>query len=160
MWATPTVLQVFNSEVRVLFYSEKVKKAAIIAYNAHKNQTDKGGYPYIMHTIHIAEQMETEEETIAALLHDVVEDTDISFEYLKKEGFSDNVLDCLKILTRTPREDYMEYIKKIKKAGGIALKIKKADMAHNMIKERISEKLPTDKSRMEKYRAAFDILNG
>ena len=143
-----------------MFYSEKVKKAALIAYNAHKDQLDKGGYPYIMHPIHIAEQMETEDETIAALLHDVIEDTDIGFDYLKKEGFSDTVINCLKILTKDPNEDYMDYIRKIKKTGGIALKIKKADMAHNMIAERISKKIQSDESRMEKYRAAFDILNG
>ena len=143
-----------------MFYSEKVKKAALIAYNAHKDQSDKGGYPYIMHPIHIAEHMETEDETIAALLHDVIEDTDIGFEYLKKEGFSDTVINCLKILTKDPNEDYMDYIRKIKKTGGIALKIKKADMAHNMIAERISKKIQSDESRMEKYRAAFDILNG
>ena len=143
-----------------MFYSEKVKKAALIAYNAHKDQSDKGGYPYIMHPIHIAEQMETEDETIAAaLLHDVIEDTDIGFDYLKKEGFSDTVINCLKILTKDPNEDYMDYIRKIKKTGGIALKIKKADMAHNMIDERISKKIQSDESRMEKYRAAFDILN-
>ena len=143
-----------------MFYSEKVKKAALIAYNAHKDQSDKGGYPYIMHPIHIADQMETEDETIAALLHDVIEDTDIGFDYLKKEGFSDTVINCLKILTKDPNEDYMDYIRKIKKTGGIALKIKKADMAHNMIAERISKKIQSDESRMEKYRAAFDILNG
>ena len=143
-----------------MFYSEKVKKAALIAYNAHKDQSDKGGYPYIMHPIHIAEQMETEDETIAALLHDVIEDTDIGFDYLKKEGFSDTVINCLKILTKDPNEDYMDYIRKIKKTGGSALKIKKADMAHNMIAERISKKIQSDDSRMEKYRAAFDILNG
>ncbi len=143
-----------------MFYSEKVRKAALIAYNAHKDQSDKGGYPYIMHPIHIAEQMETEDETIAALLHDVIEDTDIGFDYLKKEGFSDTVINCLKILTKDPNEDYMDYIRKIKKTGGIALKIKKADMAHNMIAERISKKIQSDESRMEKYRAAFDILNG
>ena len=142
-----------------MLYSEKVKKAALIAYNAHKDQSDKGGYPYIMHPIHIAEQMETEDETIAALLHDVIEDTDIGFDYLKKEGFSDTVINCLKILTKDPNEDYMDYIRKIKKTGGIALKIKKADMAHNMIDERISKKIQSDESRMEKYRAAFDILN-
>lgn len=142
-----------------MFYSEKVKKAALIAYNAHKDQLDKGGYPYIMHPIHIAEQMETEDETIAALLHDVIEDTDIGFDYLKKEGFSDTVINCLKILTKDPNDDYMDYIRKIKKTGGIALKIKKADMAHNMIAERISKKIQSDESRMEKYRAAFDILN-
>ena len=143
-----------------MFYSEKVKKAALIAYNAHKDQSDQGGYPYIMHPIHIAEQMETEDETIAALLHDVIEDTDIGFDYLKKEGFSDTVINCLKILTKDPNEDYMDYIRKIKKTGGIALKIKKADMSHNMIAERISKKIQSDESRMEKYRAAFDILNG
>lgn len=61
------------------------RKAMIIAYNAHVNQFDKAGVPYIYHPIHLAEQMNTETECIVALLHDVVEDTDITFRQLEKE---------------------------------------------------------------------------
>ena len=98
------------------------RKAMIIAYNAHMNQLDKAGVPYIYHPIHLAEQMDTELECIVALLHDVVEDTDITFEQLEKE-FSKEVITILKLLTRDKGEEYMDYIKKIKKHS-IARKIK------------------------------------
>ena len=69
----------------VMVYTELTKKAMLIAYNAHHGQFDKGGYPYINHPIHLAEQMENEIECCVALLHDVVEDTDVTFDDLEKE---------------------------------------------------------------------------
>ena len=98
------------------------KKAMIIAYNAHMNQFDRAGVPYIYHPINLAEQMDTEIECIVALLHDVVEDTDVTFEQLKKE-FSGEVIEVLKLLTHDKNTDYMEYIMKLKK-NPIAKKIK------------------------------------
>ena len=78
-----------------MVYSELTKKAMNIAYDAHHGQYDKGGVPFIFHPIHLAEQMETEEECIVALLHDVVEDSDVTFEELEKE-FSNEVIDALR----------------------------------------------------------------
>ena len=72
------------------------RKAMIIAYNAHKNQVDRAGVPYIYHPIHLAEQMDTETECIVALLHDVVEDTDVTFANLEKY-FSKEIIDILKV---------------------------------------------------------------
>lgn len=81
-----------------MIYTKLTRKAMVITYNAHMNQLDKSGVPYIYHPIHLAEQMETETEYIVALLHDVVEDTEITFEDLNKE-FAYDVIEALKLLT-------------------------------------------------------------
>ena len=97
-----------------MIYTELTKKAMIIAYNAHKDVYDKGGMPYILHPILIADKMVTEETTVAAILHDVVEDTNLTFDDLKKEGIPDNILEALKCLTKNKNEDYMDYINRVK----------------------------------------------
>lgn len=132
------------------------RKAMIIAYNAHQNQFDKANVPYIYHPIHIAEQMETELECIVALLHDVVEDTDITFNDLEKE-FPKEVIDLLKILTHDKKIDYIEYIKKVK-TNPIATKIKIADLKHNSDITRLENITTTDLKRIEKYKKALEIL--
>lgn len=70
-----------------MIYTTLTKKALKICFNAHKNQVDKTGVPYVFHPFHLAEQMDTEDSVCVALLHDVVEDTDITFDDLTKEGF-------------------------------------------------------------------------
>ena len=89
------------------------RKAMIIAYNAHKNQFDKSGVPYIYHPIYVAEQMKTENECIVALLHDVVEDTEITLEQLESI-FSDEIIEPLKLLTKDNITSYYDYIMRIK----------------------------------------------
>lgn len=133
------------------------RKAMIIAYNAHQNQFDKANIPYIYHPIHIAEQMDTELECIVALLHDVVEDTDITLNDLEKE-FPQEVIDLLKILTHDKKIDYIEYIKKVK-TNPIATKIKIADLKHNSDITRLENITPTDLKRIEKYKKALEILD-
>ena len=81
-----------------------------IAYKAHMNQFDKFGVPYIYHPIHLAESLDTEIECVVALLHDVVEDSDVTFDDLEKE-FPVEVIDLLKLLTRDKNDSYMDYIK-------------------------------------------------
>lgn len=132
------------------------RKAMIIAYNAHQNQFDKANIPYIYHPIHIAEQMETELECIVALLHDVVEDTDITLNDLEKE-FPQEVIYLLKILTHDKKIDYIEYIKKVK-TNPIATKIKIADLKHNSDITRLENITTTDLKRIEKYKKALEIL--
>lgn len=132
------------------------RKAMIFAYNAHQNQFDKANIPYIYHPIHIAEQMDTELECIVALLHDVVEDTDITFNDLEKE-FPKEVIDLLKILTHDKKIDYIEYIKKVK-INPIATKIKIADLKHNSDITRLENITTTDLKRIEKYKKALEIL--
>lgn len=132
------------------------RKAMVIAYNAHKNQLDKAGVPYIFHPIHLAEQMESETECIVALLHDVVEDTDISFEELNKE-FPYDIIKSLKLLTHDKKVDYMEYINEIKK-NPIAKKVKIADIIHNSDKTRLDKVTAKDIERIKKYDKALKIL--
>ena len=133
------------------------RKAMVIAYNAHANQFDKAGVPYIFHPIHLAEQMDTETECVVALLHDVVEDTKVTFEQLEKE-FSKEIIEILKLLTHDKETDYMEYVKIIKE-NPIAKKIKKADIIHNADETRLETITENDILRREKYQKALEILN-
>ena len=136
--------------------SKLTKKAMIIAYNAHMNQFDKAGVPYIYHPIHLAEQMNTEIECVVALLHDVVEDTNITFEQLEKE-FPKEIIDILKLLTHDKKTSYMDYIKKIKE-NTIAKKIKIADILHNSDETRLDNITLKDLVRREKYKKALEFL--
>ena len=93
-----------------MIYTPLTKKAMRIAYDAHKEQTDKTGLPYIFHPFHLAEQMETEEEVIVAFLHDVVEDTGITLDELRSYGFSEQVMNALSILTHADGIPYSRSI--------------------------------------------------
>ena len=132
------------------------RKAMIIAYNAHMGQVDKTLVPYIYHPIHVAEQMNDEVTCIVALLHDVVEDTEVIFTDLEKE-FSKEIVDILRLLTHDKNIDYMEYIEKIKN-NKIAVKVKIADLKHNMDKSRLDEVDEKALIREEKYKKALEIL--
>ena len=92
-----------------MIYTELTCKAMKIAYNAHHGQTDKNGIPYIFHPFHLAEQMTDENSVCVALLHDTVEDTDITMKELEKD-FPEEVTDALRLLTHDKREDYFSYI--------------------------------------------------
>ena len=113
-----------------MLYTQKTKKALALCFDAHKNQKDKSGLPYVFHPFHLAEQMTTEEEIVVALLHDVVEDTDYTFADLENEGFGDSIIEALKLLTHQPDTDYMEYIRNIK-TNPLATAVKLADLQHN-----------------------------
>lgn len=139
-----------------MIYTKLTKKAMIIAYNAHIDQKDRSGIPYIFHPLHLAEQMDSEIECIVALLHDVVEDTDITFDDLEKE-FPDSVIDILKLLTHDKQTDYMEYIKNIKN-NEIAKKVKIADIRHNSDETRLDELTEKDLKRNGKYKKALEYL--
>ena len=140
-----------------MIYTVNTRKAMEIAYKAHHGQVDKSGVPYIFHPIHLAEQMATEEECIVALLHDVVEDTEMTFEQLEKD-FSEAVIQALKLVTRDQKEDYMQYVEKIK-INPIAKKVKLADLHHNSDKTRLEKMTLIDLKRNEKYQKAIEFLN-
>ena len=141
-----------------MLYSEKIKEAMLLSFYAHKGQVDRGGMPYFHHPLHLAEQMQTEDEVITALLHDVVEDTYITFEQLSSMGFSDTVIEALKLLTRTEDVKYMDYVKRI--AGHpVAKNVKIADLKHNMDISRLPEEERDEMSSLQKrYRKALDYL--
>lgn len=139
-------------------YTILTKKAMKISFEAHKNQTDKNGMPYIFHPIHLAEQMTDEKTICVALLHDVVEDTDITFEQLKKEGFTRDIIDALKLLTHNESVSYMDYIKEIK-TNAIATAVKLTDLKHNSDLSRLDTVDEKAKKRVEKYKKAIELLS-
>jgi (p)ppGpp synthase/HD superfamily hydrolase len=141
-----------------MIYTNLTKKAMQICFEKHKNQTDKCGIPYPFHPFHVAENMVDEETTITALLHDVVEDTDTSFEELTKYGFSNDVIEALKLLTHSENVPYLEYIRDIKQ-NPIAKAVKIADLNHNSDLSRLDTITQKDIERVEKYRTALEILN-
>lgn len=141
-----------------MIYTELTRKAMKIAYEAHKDQTDKSGVPYIFHPIHVAEQMTDEMTTCVALLHDVVEDTDITFEQLMGTGFPNEVISALRLLTHDKSVPYSEYIEGIK-GNPIATAVKLADLKHNSDPARLQIIDDNAKQRMEKYRAAIIALS-
>ena len=141
-----------------MIYTNLTKKAMLIAFEAHKNQTDKSGFPYIHHPLHLAEQLNTENEVITALLHDVVEDTDWTFEALEQEGFPQSVISALRLLTHEEGVEYLEYVKQIK-ANPLALTIKLADLRHNSDPARLAALPPEKAERLrQKYAAAIELL--
>ena len=140
-----------------MYYSDAVKKALNIAYQAHAGQTDKAGYPYIFHPYHLAEQFEDEDSVIVALLHDVVEDTDRTIEDLRKEGFSERVLAALVLLTHQKGVPYLEYVQMISE-DPLARRVKIADLRHNCDVTRGANTEHFQKKREECYYPALELL--
>lgn len=140
-----------------MVYTALTKKAMKLAYSAHHGQQDKGGVPYIFHSIHLAEQMTDEPTTCIALLHDVVEDTDYTLEDLQKEGFGEEIINALRLLTHDKKVPYMEYIMAIAD-NPLARKVKLADLRHNSDISRLNEVNEKSLKRCEKYKQAISVL--
>ena len=138
-----------------MIYTDLTIKAMNLAYNAHHGQFDKGGVPYIFHPIHLAERMDDEISTCVALLHDTVEDTDVTLEQLAGE-FPREVVDAVRLLTHPEGVEYFDYVRAIRQ-NSIAVKVKLADLAHNGDPKRISNQGNAEKRRA-KYAAARKIL--
>ena len=140
-----------------MIYTKMTKKALRICFDSHVKQIDKSGLPYVFHPFHLAEQMDDEDSVCVALLHDVVEDTNMTFEELEKEGFNDKVISALKLLTHNPQVPYMDYVSEIKK-NPLAKKVKLADLRHNSNLTRLEEINDEMLSRVEKYKTAIELL--
>ncbi|MDY0236199.1 MAG: GTP pyrophosphokinase [Gudongella sp.] len=132
-------------------------KAIDISFNAHKGQYDKAGKPYASHPIYVACKMKTDKEKIVALLHDVLEDTEITVEYLIQEGYTGEIIEAIIAITRENAEDYFQYIKRVKQ-NPLAKKVKIEDLKHNMDISRINEPTQRDLERVERYKKALVIL--
>ena len=147
-----------------MVYTPLTNKALVFAYNAHHGQLDYNGIPFIFHPLHLAEQMDDELSCCAAILHDVVEDTDYTLEDLRKE-FPEEVVELVALLTHEDsaeynNTDYWDYIQKIK-THPIAKKVKLADIAHNSDQSRCTGTgLPEKKLCFwqQKYQKALAIL--
>lgn len=140
-----------------MIYTEKTKKALKLCFEAHKAQLDKSGMPYVFHPFHLAEQMKDENTTIVALLHDVIEDTDYTFNDLIAMGFDGAIIEAIKLMTHEEGVPYMDYVEKIK-SNPIARKVKLADLRHNSDLSRLDAPTEKDKMRVEKYRKAIVLL--
>ena len=142
-----------------MIYTPLTYKAMHIAYKAHHGQLDNSGAPYIFHPIHLAEQMEDEFSCCAALLHDVVEDTEVTLEDLRKD-FPEEVVEAVRLLTHEDGIPDVEYLTSIK-ANPIALKVKLADNAHNADQSRCCGTEVSEEKKAywrQKYAKAREIL--
>ena len=134
-----------------------LERAIEIAVTAHKEQVDKAGKPYILHPLRLMFKMQTENEMIAAVLHDVVEDTDWTIEKLEDEGFSAEVLTAVNLLTHDKKVPYKKFIEAIK-TNKIALKVKLADLEDNLDIKRIAHPKFKDYARIAEYLIYYNEL--
>lgn len=135
-----------------------IERAIAIAAEAHEGQIDKAGAPYVFHPLRLMMRMATIEERIVAVLHDVVEDSAITFEDLEKEGFSTAVLEALESVTRRPSENYDKFVLRAA-TNPIGRRVKLIDLEDNCDLSRISAPTERDFSRIEKYRRAIATIN-
>lgn len=140
-----------------MIYTPMTKKAMKLCFAAHKDQTDKSGLPYVFHPFHLAEQMHDEDTTIVALLHDVVEDTDYTFEDLQALGFSHAVVEAIRLMTHPEGMPYMDYVERIK-PNPIARAVKLADLRHNSDLTRLDCVDQKALDRVQKYQKAMALL--
>ena len=142
-----------------MIYTPLTKRAMQIAFDAHREQVDKSGLPYVFHPFHLAEQMQDELTVCTALLHDVIEDTPTTLADLAAQGFPKEVLDALALLTHDEALPYMDYIRKIAR-DPIAKAVKLADLAHNSDLSRLDTVDDYALTRAQKYREAIAFLQG
>ena len=140
-----------------MIYTEQTKKALKLCFEAHKEQLDQSGMPYVFHPFHVAEQMTDELSTVTALLHDVVEDTPYTLEDLRQMGFPEPVLAALALLTHGEDVPYLDYVAQIK-ANPIARAVKLAELRHNLDLSRLSQVDAAALERVEKYKKAMEML--
>lgn len=134
-----------------------IEKAISIAVQAHSGQKDKAGMPYVLHPLRLMLRQDSSEAMIGAVLHDVVEDTDITIDQLAEAGFSSAVLEAISLLTHDKSIPYMDYIRAIAR-NAIARQVKLADLIDNMDLNRIPNPQEKDYLRLEKYKVAYEYL--
>jgi (p)ppGpp synthase/HD superfamily hydrolase len=131
-----------------------LEKAIKIAVHAHTGQKDRAGEPYILHPLRIMLSLSTDDERICGVLHDVVEDTDATFDSLRSEGFSEEILTALECLTKNEGEEYDHYIGRVL-TNPLAVKVKTADLNDNLLLSRIGDVTEQDFENMRKYHRAL-----
>ena len=140
-----------------MVYTDMTKKAMCFCFEAHKNQQDKSGLPYVFHPFHLAEEMDDEISATVALLHDVIEDTDYTLEDLRRLGFPEAVLEALALMTHGDDTTYMDYVAKIR-SNPIATKVKLADLRHNSDLTRLNTIDERALNRVKEYQEAIKLL--
>ena len=140
-----------------MIYTEQTKKALKLCFQAHRDQVDKSGMPYVFHPFHLAEQMTDEATTVTALLHDVVEDTDFTLSDLRAMGFPAAAVDAVAMMTHDPKVPYLEYVAKLR-TNPVARAVKLADLRHNSDLSRLDTVDEKALERVEKYKKAIRLL--
>lgn len=134
-----------------------IERAIEIAARAHAGQTDKGGAPYIFHPLRLMLAVNGEHERMAAVLHDVVEDTPVTFEDLQREGFPEAVIDAVRALTKLPGEPRLAAAQRAA-ANPVARAVKLADVTDNMDLRRLPAPTQKDLARLEEYEQVKALL--
>jgi (p)ppGpp synthase/HD superfamily hydrolase len=135
-----------------------LERAIAIAAAAHAGQVDKAGAPYILHPLRVMLRLQTDEERIVAVLHDVVEDCDWSLDDLRAEGFSAAVLRAIDSVTKREGEDYETFVARAA-ADPIGRRVKLADLQDNSDPTRMANPTDHDRARQEKYQRAIRFLH-
>ncbi len=124
----------------------------VLATNAHSNQYDRGGNPYILHPLKVMHYLRSDDEELQciALGHDIIEDTSVTYSQLKEEGFTDRIINGIRCLTKLPGETYDEYKLQVM-SNQDAIKVKMADLRHNSDIRRLKGVTEKDIARVAKY---------
>jgi len=138
--------------------SPTIEDAIALAVAAHRRQLDKAGKPYILHPLRVMLRFKDPEEMITAVLHDVIEDTEITLRDLREQGYSERVLQALAALTRREDETYADFIDRAAK-NPLARRIKLADLADNMNLHRLPAVTEADCRRLARYKEAWKKLD-
>ena len=139
-------------------YAKLLELAIAITHKAHAGQLDKAGKPYILHPLTVMAQMDTAESKIVAVLHDAIEDSDLTIEELVQEGFPELITNAIAAITKRDGEMYADYLLRVM-ANAIARKVKIADVTHNMDISRIANPTEKDFQRLEKYKKVLNQLS-
>lgn len=145
--------------------TELLDKAIALAQTAHANQVDKAGAPYIDHPLRVMNSLNSYTEKIVGVLHDSIEDSELTLEDLENAGFPDEVLEAIEAITKRPQEDYQIYLNRVmgnaillRRRYANALRVKIADMLDNMDIKRIAEPTEKDGKRLKKYQEVLPQL--
>ncbi len=146
---------------RIKETEELIYKSLEIVSKVFSEKCDKGGFPYVIHLLKVYSGVSDYTEKVCALLHDIIEDTDVTYDDLRKVGYSDEIIDILTILTKLKGEDYRDYIKRIIDSENYhAMNIKLADLRHNMDSGRIKNPTQNDYERITKrYEPAYEKIS-
>ncbi len=141
-----------NSEYELL-----LQRAIAIAAKAHEGQVDKAGNPYLDHPLFVMENVNFLEEKIVAVLHDAVEDSELTLDQLRSEGFPESIVKAIEAITKIEGEAYAAYLERVI-ANPIALRVKIADVTHNLDIRRIANPTEADFQRIAKYKKVLSQL--
>ena len=134
-----------------------LEKAIEIAVEAHRGQIDKAGKEYILHPMRVMLRGRNDTEMIVGILHDEVEDTPITIDMLRLEGFSEDILTAIECVTKRRGESYGTFIDRVL-TNPLATQVKLYDMEDNMNRDRIPYPTPKDEARFRKYEKYHKVI--